>query len=46
MAHKNFIFSYSHRSSTIFILTAYSLYTQDMLILILIDVQYLENIFF
>ena len=40
---KNFIFSCRHSSCTIFILISYSLYTQVMLILILIDVQYLQN---
>ena len=39
---ENFIFS----SCTIFILTSYSLYTQVMLILILINVQYLQNVVF
>ena len=42
---KNFIFSCSYCSCTIFILTSYSLYTQVILILILIDVQYLQNVF-
>ena len=39
----NFIFRCSHCSCTIFILTSYSLYTQVMLILLLINVQYLQN---
>ena len=43
---KFFIFSCSHCSCTIFILTSYSLYTQVMLILILMDVQYLHNVVF
>ena len=42
---KNFIFSCSHCSCTI-ILTLFSLYTQAMLILILIEVQYLQNVAF
>ena len=44
--NKNFIFSCSHCSSTIFALISYSLYTQDMLILILIDVQYSQKAIF
>ena len=44
--NKNFIFSCSHRSCTVFILTSYSLYTQVMLIIILIDVQFLQNVVF
>ena len=36
----------SHCSCTIFILPSYSLYTQVMLILILINVQYLQNVVF
>ena len=42
---KNFIFSCSHCSYTIFILTS-CLYTQVMVNLILINVQYLQNVFF
>ena len=41
---KNFIFSCSHSLCTIFILISYSLYKQVVLILILIDVQYLQNV--
>ena len=44
--NKNFIFSCSNRSCTVFILTSYSLYTQVMLIIILIDVQFLQNVVF
>ena len=44
--NKTFIFSCSYCSSTIFIVTSYSLYTQVMLILILIDVQYSQNVVF
>ena len=44
--NKNFIFSCNHCSCTIFILISYPLYTQAMLILILIDVQYLQNVVF
>ena len=44
--HKYFIFSCSHCSCTIFISNFYSLYIQIMLILILIDVQYLQNLVF
>ena len=47
------MFSCSYCSCTIFILTSYSLYTQVLrhivlctLILILIDVQYLQNVVF
>ena len=35
-----------HCSCAIFVLTSYSLYTHDVLILILIDLQYLQNVFF
>ena len=41
-----FIFTCSHCSCIIFILTSYSLYTQVVLILILIDVQYSQNVVF
>ena len=44
--NKNFFFSCSHCSFTIFTLISYFLYTQVMLILILIDVQYLQNVAF
>ena len=44
--HKDFIFSCSHCSCTIFILNLQSLYIQVMLILILIDVQYFQNLVF
>ena len=44
--NKNFIFRCSHCFSAIFILTTYSFYAQSMLILILIDVQYLQNVIF
>ena len=40
------IFSCSHCSCTIFVLISYPFYTQVMLILILIDVQYLQNAVF
>ena len=43
---KNVIFSCSQCSCTIFNLTLHSLYTQIMLILILIGVQYLQNFVF
>ena len=43
---KNFIFSCSHCSCTFFILTSYSFYIQIMLILLLINVQYLHNVLF
>ena len=46
ITNKNFIFSFSHYSCTIFVLTSNSLCTQVILILILIDVQYLQNVFF
>ena len=46
ISYKNFIFSCCHCSCTIFILTSYFLYTGVMLILILIDAQYLQNIVF
>ena len=46
MLYKNFVFSCSHCFCTIFVLPSYSLYTQDMLILTLINVQYLENVAF
>ena len=42
--NKNFIFSCSYCSCTIFIYILYSLYTPVMLILILIDVQYLQSV--
>ena len=38
------IFSCSHCSCTIFVLFLYSLYTQVILILILINVQFLQNV--
>ena len=41
--NKNSIFSCSHCSFTICILTSYLLYTKVMLILILIHAQYLQN---
>ena len=44
--NENFIFGCSHCTCTVFILTSYSLYTQVMLVLILIDVQYLQNVVF
>ena len=40
---QNFIFSCSQCFCTIFVLISYSLYTQVMLILILIDVQYSQK---
>ena len=43
---KNIIFSCSHCSWTIPILTSFALYKQVMLILILISVQYLKNVVF
>ena len=43
---KNFSFSCSHCSCTIFILTSYSLHTQVMPILILINIQYLQIVVF
>ena len=46
ITNKNFIFSCRDCSCIIFILTLYSLYTQVMLILILINVQYLQNAVF
>ena len=46
ITNKNFIFSCRDCSCIIFILTLYSLYTQGMLILILINVQYLQNAVF
>ena len=45
-SQKKFIFSCSHCSCTIFVLTSYSLYIQVMLILLLINVQYLQNVVF
>ena len=42
--NKNVIYSCKHYSCTIFILTSYCLYTQIMLLLILIDFQYLQNV--
>ena len=44
--NKKFKFSCGHCSCTTFILTSYSLYTQVMLILILINVQYLQDVVF
>ena len=46
ITHKNWISSCSHCSYTIFILISYSLYAQIMLILVLIDLQYLQNVVF
>ena len=43
--NENFIYNCNHCSCTLF-LTSYSLYKQVMLIWILIDVQYLQNIVF
>ena len=43
---KKFIFGCSHCICTIFILTSYTLYTQVKPILILINVQYLQNVAF
>ena len=43
--NKNIIFSYSHCSCTIFVLI-YTLVKQIILILILIDVQYSQNVVF
>ena len=43
---KKFIFGCSHCICTIFILTSYTLYTQVKPILILINVQYLQNVVF
>ena len=45
-SNKTCIFNCSHSSSTIFILSSFSLHTQVMVILILIDVQYLQNVVF
>ena len=42
--HVIYVFSCSHCSCTIFILTSYSLYTQ--IIFILIDIQYLQKVVF
>ena len=42
---QNIIFSCSHFSYTIFVLISYSFDTQVMVILILIDVQYLQILF-
>ena len=44
--NKNIIFICSHCSCTIFVLISYSLDTQDMLILILIDVKYSQKAVF
>ena len=44
--HLEKVYSCSHSSCTIFVLTSYSLYTQVMLILLLINVQYLQNVVF
>ena len=44
--NKNVIFSCSHCSCTIFVLISYSSETQIMIILILIDVQYSQNVVF
>ena len=41
--NKNFIFSCSHCSCTIFVLISYPLYTQVILILIFIDVNYSQK---
>ena len=46
ISQENFIFSCSHCSCTIFILPSYSLRTQVKLILILINVQYLQIVVF
>ena len=46
ITNKNFIFSCRDCSCIIFILTLYSLYTHVMLILILINVPYLQNAVF
>ena len=43
---QDFIFSCSHSSCTIFIVPLYSLHAQVMLILILINVQYLQIVVF
>ena len=42
VSQKNFIFSCSYFSCTIFILPSYSLHTKVMLLLILMNVQYLQ----
>ena len=44
--NKNFIFGYIHCFCTIFTLASYTFYTQAMLILVLIAVQYLQNVVF
>ena len=44
--NKKFDFSCGNCSCTTFVLTSYSLYTQIMLILILINVKYLQNVVF
>ena len=44
--NKNFIFSRSNYSCTIFVLPSYSLHIQVMLIVISINVQYLQNVVF
>ena len=46
ISQENFIYSCSHCSCTIFILPSYSLRTQVKLILILINVQYLQIVVF
>ena len=43
-SNKTCIFNCSHFSSTIFVLSSFSYYTQVIVILILIDVQYLQNV--
>ena len=42
--NKTCIFNCIHSSSTIFVLSSFSLYTQVIVILILINVQYLQNV--
>ena len=44
--NKNFTSGCSHSSCIIFILTSHSLPAQVMLIVILIEVQYLQNVVF
>ena len=43
-SNKTCIFNGIHSSSTIFVLSSFSLYTQVIVILILINVQYLQNV--